>query len=73
VVRVPQVGNHWTKAYVDAMVNIHDPLIALLCFGTTTKIDTSNYRINSIWLSEQQTAQICNFGRKHQWYLAAMQ
>jgi len=31
-----------------------------------------NYTINSIWLSEQQTVQLCNFGRKHQRYLAAM-
>jgi len=50
-----------------------NPLTALLCFGTTLKIDSSNYTINSIWLSEQLTAQICNFGRKHQRYLAAMQ
>jgi len=55
------------------MGNIHDPLTALLCFGTTPKIDSSNYAINSIWLSEQQAAQMCNFGRKHQRYLVAMQ
>jgi len=35
--------------------------------------ETSNYTVNSIWLSEQQAAQMCNFGRKHQRYLAAMQ
>jgi len=58
---------------VDATVNIHNPLTALLCFGTTTKIDSSNYTINSIWLSKQQPAQMCNFDRKHQRYLAAMQ
>jgi len=29
--------------------------------------------MNSIWVSEQQAAQMCNFGRKHQRYLAAMQ
>ena len=34
---------------------------------------TCNYRINSIWLSEQQAAQIFNFDCKHQRYLAAMQ
>jgi len=28
---------------VDAMVNIHNPLTALLCFGTPPKIDSSNY------------------------------
>jgi len=32
---------------VDASVNIHNPLTALLCFGTTHKIDSSNYTINS--------------------------
>jgi len=58
---------------VDAMVNIHNPLTALLCFGTTPKVDSSNYTINSIWLSEQQAAQMCNFSHKHQRYLAAMQ
>jgi len=58
---------------VDATVNIHNPLTALLCFGTTPKIDYSNYTIYSICLSEQQAAQMCNFGRKHQRYLAAMQ
>jgi len=58
---------------VDATV-IHNPLSALLCFGTNPKIDSSNYTINSIWLSEQQAAQMCNFGHnKHQRYLAAMQ
>jgi len=51
---------------VDSTVNIHNPLTALLCFGTTPKIDSSNYAINSIWLSKQQAAQMCNFGRKHQ-------
>jgi len=56
---------------VDATVNIHNPLTALLCFGTSPKIDSSNYTINSIWLSEQQAAQKCNFGRKHQRYLAS--
>jgi len=50
---------------VDAKVNIHNPLTALLCFGTTPKIDSSNYTNNSIWLFEQQAAQMCNFGRKH--------
>jgi len=58
---------------VDATVNIHNSLTALLCFGTILKIDSSNYAINSIWLSEQQAAQMCNFGRKHQRYHAAMQ
>jgi len=58
---------------VDATVNIHDPLTTLLCFGTPPKIDSSNYTISSIWLSEQQAAQMSNFGRKHQRYLAAMQ
>jgi len=37
-----------TKAYVDATVNIHNPLTALLCFWTTPKIDSSNYTINSV-------------------------
>ena len=55
------------------MVNIHNPLTALLCFRTTPKIGSTNYTINSIWLSEQQAVQMCNFGRKHQRYLAAMQ
>jgi len=54
------------------MVNIHNPLTALLCFGTPPK-ETSNYTINSNWLSEQQAAQMFNFGREHQRYLAAMQ
>jgi len=58
---------------MDATVNIHDPLTALLCFGTIPEIDSYNYTINSIWLSEQQAAQMCNFGRKHRRYLAAMQ
>jgi len=49
------------------------PYHALLCFVTTPKMDSSNYTINSIWLSEQQAAQMCDFGRKHQRYLAAMQ
>jgi len=58
---------------VDATVNIHNPLTALICFGTTSKIVFSTYTINSIWLSEQQAAHMCNFGRKHQRYLASMQ
>jgi len=58
---------------VDTKINIHDPLTALLCFGTTSKIDSSNFTINPIWLSEKQAAQMCNFGRKHQRYLAAVQ
>jgi len=58
---------------VDATVNIHNPLTALFCFGATPKIDSYNYTINSIWLSKQQPAQMCNFGGKHQRYLAAMQ
>jgi len=28
---------------VDAMVNSHNPLTVLPCFGTTPKIDSSNY------------------------------
>ena len=56
---------------MDATVNIHNPLTALLCFATIPKIDSSNYTINSIWLCEQQAAQMCNFGRKHKRYLAA--
>ena len=47
------------------MVNIHNPLTALLCFRTTPEIGSTNYTINSIWLSEQQAVQMCNFGRKH--------
>jgi len=58
---------------VDATVNIHNPLTALLCFGTPSKVDSSNYTINFILLSEQQAAQMCNFGCKYQRYLAAMQ
>jgi len=65
--------NHCPKAYVDATVNTHNPPTAQLCFGTSPKVDSSNYTINSIWVSEQQAAQMCNFGRKHQTYLAAMQ
>jgi len=61
------------RRYADATVNIHNPLTALLCFGTIPKIDSSNYTINSIWLSKQQAGEMCNFGRKHQRYLAAMQ
>jgi len=57
---------------VDATVNIHNPLTAIFSFGTTPKIDSSNYTINSIWLSEQEAAQICNFDRMYQRYLAAM-
>jgi len=57
---------------VSAAVNINNPLTALLCFGTTPKTDFSNYTINSIWLSEQQAAKMCNFGREHQRYPAAM-
>jgi len=57
---------------VDVPVNINNPLTALLCFGTTHKTDSSNYTINSIWLSKQQAPQMCNFDRKHQRYLAAM-
>ena len=34
---------------------------------------SSNNIINSILLSEQQAAQMCNFGCKHQTYLASMQ
>jgi len=37
------------------------------------QIDSSNYTINYIWLSELQAAQMCNFGRMHERYLAAMQ
>jgi len=60
------------------MLNIHNPLTAPLCFGTTPKIDSSKYcrlqyTINSIWLSEQQVAQLCSLGRKHQRYPAAVQ
>ena len=58
---------------MDAMVKVHNALTALLCFGTTPKTDSSNYTINSIWLSEQQALQMCNFGRKDQRLLAAMQ
>jgi len=35
-----------SEAYVDATVNIHNPLTALLCFGTTPKTDSSKYTIN---------------------------
>jgi len=57
---------------VDATGNVHNPLTALLYFGTPPKINSSTYTINSIWLSEQQAAQMCNFGRKHQRYLGAV-
>jgi len=57
---------------VGATLNIHNPLIALLCFGAIPKIDSSNHTINSIWLFEQQGAQMCNFGRKQQKYLATI-
>jgi len=55
------------------MVEVHNALTALLCFGTTPKTDPSNYTISSIWLSEQQAVQMCNFGRKDQRFFAAMQ
>jgi len=58
---------------VDATVNIHDPLTALLCFGKNPKVDSYNYTINTNWLSKQQATQTCNLGGKHQSYLAAMQ
>jgi len=32
---------------VDATINIDKPLTALLCFGTTPKIDSSNYTSGS--------------------------
>jgi len=51
------------------MVKIHNPLTALLCWDKLSidrKINSSNYTIHSILLSEQQAAQTCNFGRKHQ-------
>jgi len=60
-----------SKAYVDATVNIFSPLTAL-CFGTNITIDSSNCTFNSIWLFEQPAAQMCNSGRKHQRYLAAV-
>jgi len=34
---------------------------------------SSNYTINSIWLSEQQAVQMCYFGGEHQRYLISMQ
>jgi len=34
---------------------------------------SSNYTINSIWLSEQQAVQVCYFGGEHQRYLISMQ
>jgi len=37
---------------VDATADIHNPLTALLCFGTTPKIDSSNYTIKlhlAVW------------------------
>jgi len=55
-----------TNIDVDATVNIRNPLTAPLCFGTNLKTDSSNYTINSIWLSEQQAAQMCNFECTHQ-------
>jgi len=55
---------------VDATVNIHNPLTTLFGFGTPPKIGSSNYTINSIWLSEQEAAQMCNFGGEHQRHLA---
>jgi len=58
---------------MDATVNFHNPPTALLCFRTTPKIESSNHTINSIWLSEQQAAQMCNFACKHQRYLVTMQ
>jgi len=48
-------------------VNIRNPLIALLGWdklGSDCKINSSDYFINSILLSKQQVAQMCNFGRK---------
>jgi len=53
----------------------HNPLSALLGWDKLSSdywIYSSNYTINSILLPEQQAAQMCNFGRKHQRYLASM-
>jgi len=58
---------------VDTAVSIHNPLTVLPCFGKPPKVGSSDYTTNSIWLSEQQAAQMCNFRRKHQRYLAAVQ
>jgi len=56
------------------MVNIHNLLAALLGWDKLSS-DCWLYSstISSIWLSEQQAAQMCNFGRKPQRYLASMQ
>ena len=55
------------------MVNIHNQLTALLGWDKLSMLNFSNYTINSILLSEQQVAQMGNFGRKHQRYLASVQ
>jgi len=50
------------------MINIDNPLTALLCRGKVSsdcQINPSNYTINSILLPEQQAAQMCNLGRKY--------
>jgi len=51
------------------MVGIRNPLTALLCRGKLSndcEINSSNYVINSILLSEQQAALMCNVGRKQE-------
>ena len=58
------------------MVDIRNPLTVPLGWDKLSSdcwINSSNYIINSIWLSEQQAAQMCNFGRKHQRYVASLQ
>jgi len=58
------------------MVNIHKQLTALRGWdklSSDCKLNSSDYIIDSILLSEQQAVQIRNFGLKHQSFLASME
>jgi len=49
---------------MDATVNINNPLTGPLFWGNLAMIAkcTLLTTIHSIWLSEEQAAQMCNFG-----------
>ena len=49
------------------MVNIRNQLTTLFCRGklcSDCQINSSNFTFNFMLLSDQQVAQMCNFGRK---------